>query len=527
MVCLPTVWLSRAREGAWGVRETLWEAFAHSLDAHAERVAVAGDSPVTYRELDEWSASVAGQFAAAGIGRGDPVGLYTRNRVEFVVADLAVARLGAVKVPINHMLPQAAIGTILEQARVRAVVFDAPAAEVLDGLDLFGRGILGFEAGGEGDSALAGPGAFAAPPTSGVGADDPCAIYFTGGTTGTPKGVLHTQRSTVALHYAQLLEAEIGEGDRLLLMTPLAHAAGLFAQSAMIRGSSIVLVDGFDAERAVALVAAEGVTWTFLVPTMLYRMLDVLAASERPPESSLRTVVYGAAPISPNRLVEALAAFGPIFIQLYGQTECPNWGTRLTKRDHDVAQLDRLSSCGKASILADVQIVDESGACVAPGETGEICLRSPYVLREYIGNPEATKEKFLGEWIRTGDIGVMDDAGYVYLRDRKNDMVISGGMNVYCREVEDVLVAHDDVAAVAVIGVPHDDWGESVHAFVVRRSQALTEDALVTWSRDRLAAYARPKSIDFVDALPETPFGKIDKQVLRAPYWGGRSRAIG
>jgi fatty-acyl-CoA synthase/long-chain acyl-CoA synthetase len=511
------------------VRETLWDEFGHSLRRHADRVAIrTSHADVTYAELHAWSAAIGSQLTDAGVRAGDAVALYLRNVPDFVAADLAIARLGAVKVPVNHMLPPDTIRHILDRVEARALVFSPALGEVAAGLHR--DGMHRFVAGeGDGDEEpLAGP---ETPSNSlflggSVGPGDPAAIYFTGGTTGRPKGVLHTQASTVALHYAQLLEAEIADTDRLLLMTPLAHAAGLFAQSAVIRGATIVLRDQFDAGAAVELLDEERVTWTFLVPTMLYRMLDVLR-DEPPRETTLRTVVYGAAPISPARLEEALARFGPVFIQLYGQTESPNWGTRLTKADHDPARPDRLASCGKASIMADVKIVDESGATLGPDEVGEVCLRSPYTLQEYLGDPEATREKFLGPWIRTGDIGTMDADGYVYLKDRKNDMVISGGMNVYCREVEDVLMQHAGVRAAAVIGIPNDDWGESVHACVVRGADDLGERELIGWARGRLAAYATPKSVEFVDALPETPLGKIDKKLLRAPYWEGRARAIG
>jgi fatty-acyl-CoA synthase len=226
-------------------------------------------------------------------------------------------------------------------------------------------------------------------------------------------------------------------------------------------------------------------------------------------------------------------------VQLYGQTECPNWGTRLAKDDHDPARPELLGSCGRASIMADVMVVDDDGAPLPPGATGEICLRAPYTLDEYLDAPEATAAKFLDQgWIRTGDIGFLDEQDYLYLRDRKNDMVISGGMNVYCREVEDVLARHPSVGRVAVIGIPHADWGEAVHAVVVPAAvetagagpdgaTGFDVAALLGWARGELAAYARPKSVEIVDALPETPFGKIDKKVLRAPHWAERDRAIG
>jgi fatty-acyl-CoA synthase/long-chain acyl-CoA synthetase len=219
--------------------------------------------------------------------------------------------------------------------------------------------------------------------------------------------------------------------------------------------------------------------------------------------------------------------FGPVFVQLYGQTEAPNWGTRLAKTDHDLARPHLLSSCGQASIMADVQVVDDQGTPAPAGETGEICLRAPYTLDGYLDDPQATADKFLGDWIRTGDIGLLDEHGYLYLRDRKNDMVISGGMNVYCREVEDVLTRHPSVRAAAVIGIPHEDWGEAVHAVIVPATDRFSDSELLSWARDRLAGYARPKSVELVEALPETPFGKVDKKILRAPYWTDRDRAIG
>lgn len=314
----------------------------------------------------------------------------------------------------------------------------------------------------------------------------------------------------------------------MLLMTPLAHASGLFAQSGLIRGATCVIEDGFDAERAVALLRGSEISWTFLVPTMIYRILDVLGAGE--PAGSvlaLRTIVYGAAPISPRRLRAALDAFGPVFIQLYGQTESPNWGTRLAKSDHDLDRPELLGSCGRASIAADVRVIGEDGEPLVPGQVGEIWLKTAYLMTDYLGSAQDTAEKFVAGGIRTGDIGVLDEDGYLYLRDRKNDMVISGGMNVYCREVEDVLGAHAGVAAVAVIGVPHEDWGESVHAVVVPGADGLAADELLAWARSRLASYARPKSVDVVETLPETPFGKIDKKALREPYWAGATRGIG
>ncbi|MEU7814822.1 AMP-binding protein [Pseudonocardia sp. NPDC049154] len=552
------------------MRRNLGDEFEAAFARYRERIAVeVGGRSWSFADLDRWSAAVAAQLRGRGVGAGDAVALHLTNGVEFVVADVAVARLGAVKVPVNPLLPEATVAHILRASKARAVI---------GATSLGGRADLCVSDDGGDPPAerLAGPQDVAPPERSGVGPGGRAAIYFTGGTTGLPKGVVHTQASAVAVHYAQIVEAEIAQSDRLLLSTPLAHAAGLFAQSALIRGATSVIEPGFDAARTLELLRTRGITWTFLVPTMIYRLLDLAAGSasvsrvgsagsasvsrvgsagsasvsrvgsagsarvsrvgsasvSRVGSASaetleLRTVVYGAAPIAPSRLAQALDAFGPVFVQLYGQTECPNWGTRLAKSDHDPARPELLGSCGRASIMADVQVVAEDGTPLPVGDTGEICLRSPYTLESYLDDPAATAAKFLPDgWIRTGDVGFLDAAGYLHLRDRTSDMVISGGMNVYCREVEDALARHPAVARVAVIGVPHEDWGEAVHAVVVPRA-GFDADELVAWSRGELAAYARPKSVEVVADLPETPFGKIDKKVLRAPHWAGRDRAIG
>lgn len=495
------------------MRTSLGAEFVAAFDRYRDRTAVeSAGRRWTFADLDRWSAAVARQLQALGVAPGDPVALHLGNGVEFVVADVAVARLGAVKVPINTLLPADTVRYVVEAVGARVTIVD-PAL----GVDVPGPVVLVDD--------LAGPSPAPAPPPPPIGPDARAAIYFTGGTTGRPKGVVHTQASAVALQYAQLLEAEIAQDDRLLLTTPLAHAAGVFAQSALLRGATSVVEPGFDADAVLAALRERGITWTFLVPTMLYRLLDALDGGEGPEELGLRTVVYGAAPITPDRLTRALEVFGPVFVQLYGQTECPNWGTRLAKDDHDPARPHLLDSCGRASIMADVTIVGDGSALVPTGETGEVCLRSPYVLESYLDDPSATAEKFLpGGWIRTGDLGFLDDEGYLHLRDRRADMVISGGMNVYCREVEDVLASHPAVSRVAVIGVPHDDWGEAVHAVIVG---SVDVDEVLAWCRDRLAAYARPKSAELVDDLPVTPFGKIDKKLLRAPHWARRGRAIG
>ena len=511
--------------GAW---------LSRSLRVNASRIAIESDQgALTYGQLDAWSRVLQDQLEASGVRAGDTVALYTGNREEFLVGDVAIARMGAVRTPINELLPPATVAHIVKHSDTRALLVGPQLAErAATALAEIGEDIPVWQADDGVTPLLAGATPLVRPAAGApatrhraqqVGPDELAALLYTGGTTGQPKGAAHSQRGWAAFHTAQLIEAEIRQQDRLLLMTPLAHAAGVFAQSAMLRGATVMLRSGFDVEATLRAFRDEAVSWTFLVPTMIYRLLE--AAGPNAAFPSVETIVYGAAPITPARLSQALRVFGPVFIQLYGQTECPNWGTRLVKTDHDDQRPELLTSCGQASTMAEVTVIDDEGDDVPVGEPGEVCLRAPYTLLRYHRDEQASAAKFVGDRIRTGDIGVLDDAGYLYLKDRRADMVITGGMNVYCKEVEDVLATHPSVSSVAVIGIPHEDWGEAVHAVVVAGGP-VQEDELLGWVRDRLAAYARPKSVEFTDQLPETPLGKIDKRALRAHRWGANARAI-
>ena len=552
------------------------EIYEHSFRIHATRPAVREDDrEFTYRDIWAWSDATIDLLRELGVGPGDVVAMYAGNRAEWIVFDSAVARLGAVKTPANYM---SALDTVLYQlefAGASVVITDyelgsalaerlasnpeAPAGTTTPGRprivqlsDPAGRTIPGAIPFPEV------PGADYTPRAGEIPADPDVRsqLNFTGGTTGRPKAVAHTRRSAAAAFYIQMIEADIAVGEQMLVMSPLAHAAGALALAGIGRGATVRILAAFDAQRVVDLLIEEGITWTFMVPTMIYRVLDIIDALDELPELRLRTIVYGAAPMSPTRLEHGLRIFGQVFIQLFGQTEAPQFCTRLSKLDHDPARPHLLASCGNPTLFTFVKVTDDTGAELPLGELGEITVKTPFALTEYVGNPEATAEKFWDGWVRTGDMGVMDADGYVYLKDRRNDMIISGGFNVYSREVEDVLAGHPQVAQAAVIGVPHPDWGEAVHAVIVARTvpeapagrapsaqppaadggtsreapaagSPLTDAALIEFSRDKLANYARPKTVEFVAELPQTPFGKIDKKALRAPHWEGRDRSIG
>lgn len=520
------------------------EIYEHSFRVHRNLTAVREDTrEFTYKEIWTWSDATIDQLRDLGVDNDDVVGIFAGNRAEWVVIDTAIARMGAVRTPANYMSAIETVVYQLKYAGAKVVVADYElGTALLEQLDV-NHGIKIVQLSDPQGRTIPGSIPHVDPPGTDVeGRDtiqhrDPDArssINFTGGTTGKPKAVLHSARSAAAALYIQMIEAEIGVGERMLVMSPLAHAGGALMQAGIARGANVRILDSFDAQRTVDLLVRDDITWTFMVPTMIYRVLDVIDELPEIPKLALRTVLYGAAPMSPTRLEHGLEVFGQVFIQLFGQTEAPQFCTRLSKLDHDVDRPELLASCGNPSLFTEVRVTDDHGNTVPIGELGEISVLTPFALTEYIGNPEATAEKFWDDWVRTGDMGTMDDQGYVYLKDRRNDMIISGGFNVYSREVEDVLSKHPQVSQSAVVGIPHPDWGEAVHAVIVLRdadteaaADNLTEEELIEFCRNKLAGYARPKTVEFVTELPLTPFGKIDKKVLRAAHWEGMTRAIG
>lgn len=516
---------------------TLTDALVDSLDRFADRVAIRVDGEsYTYRELDERSNAVANALLARGVGPGDRVALMTSNSLGYVVADLALLKAGAIKLPLNDMLTEDDFAYMLSDSRTETVIAGAAFTDTLASLvktvDTVERGFVIDADSDQFDSLadLTADGDETTPPDVDLAPTDPVGHFYTGGTTGKPKGVIHSQENFLQVIYAHTMELDMTSSDTLLLMTPLPHSAGLFLWASLVLGSKTVIRPGFDPAQALQDIEAHGVTWTFLVPTMIYAVLDHpdLAATDT---SSLETLVYGAAPMTPARLREGLDEFGAVFTQFYGQTEVPNLITVLGKEEHRIAIEDgkegRLGSAGQPTLMADVKIVDaETGERQPPGAEGEIMATAPYVMEGYWERPEATAETVDDGWVHTGDIGRMDEDGYVSLLDRKSNMIISGGMNVYSTAVEEALMEHPGVSQVAVIGVPDEKWGEAVTAIVVPGEERLTAVELHEFADERLADYKRPKQVQFRETLPKTPYGKIDKKALREPFWEDADRSI-
>lgn len=372
----------------------------------------------------------------------------------------------------------------------------------------------------------------ATPPELDYDMDDVIAIMPTGGTTGKPKGVMQTHRNMSVSVASSLITVNYAPGEAIvnLAAAPMTHSAGFMSLSASARGGTVVVLPKPDPAALLDAIERHRVTEFFLPPTVIYRLLEQPGIEQRD-FSSLRYFMYGAAPMSVEKLKKALTVFGPVMFQGYGQTEVPGAIAFMRPGDHfvdgRVAPDGRLGACGLPSALNALAILDDAGRKLPPGDSGEICVRGDIVMKGYYKEPEKTAETIVAGWLHTGDIGFLDDEGFLHITDRKKDVVISGGFNVYPSEVEQVLWSHAAVQDCAVIGVPDANWGEAVKAVVelVPGTHA-TEEQLIALCKQKLGAVKAPKSVDFVSQLPRSAAGKVLKKDIRAPYWAEAGRAI-
>jgi fatty-acyl-CoA synthase len=477
----------------------------------------------TYREMEERVSQVAQLLSAMGLGRGDGIAVLAANRAEVVFANWAAQSLGMRYTPLHPKGSEEDHLYILAQAGISALVVDAISFGER-GRALATRADLRrvFVLGGDfGIDLTAEANRFAPKPVeSHACPEDICNVYFTGGTTGRPKGAAHRHVSVTSATVQSLAVWDWPAEVRFLIATPISHAAGGMLTPTLLRGGAFHVLPAFEVKAFLETIERERITATFMVPSMIYDLLDK-APLEDYDLSSLQMIIYGGAPISPSRLREAIERIGPKFCQLYGQTESPNLITYLSREDHDLTRPHLLESCGLPVPPNQVKLIKDDGSEAAVGEAGEICVRGPLVMAGYWNNPEETSKAFKDGWLHTGDVARRDEQGFLYVVDRLKDMVISGGFNVFTREVEDCLAQHPAVAGAAVIGVPHPRWGEAVTAFVVLRPGASADaEELIELVREKKGAVQAPKSIEFVASLPLTAVGKVDKKILREPFWG-------
>jgi len=463
-----------------------------------------------------------------GLGPGDGVSALMANRPEVFMLRTAAQLIGCRYTPLALLAGPADLAHILAEAEIALLAHDPATVE---------RAREAAAAGGCGQViAVGGGGPRCLLELASRESDEPFAplvgedalgqLSFTGGTTGKSKGVMLPHRALVQCAMMMLAEYDWPAAPRMLLATPLSHAAGSMVVPVLLRGGTVHVASGFEPERYLRTIAAENINAAFGVPTMIHALLAA-PTLDRATLGSLETFIYGASPIAPATLLEAMERIGPVFMQLYGQTEAPNTICLLRRAEHDPARPGLLSSCGQPMAGIAVALLGEDGAPVPRGEPGEICVAGRLVMEGYWKRPAVTAEALRDGWLHTGDVAREDEEGYLHIVDRRKDMIISGGFNVYPREVEDALATHPDVAAVAVIGVPDERWGELVQAFVVpRRGRTPDTVALSAHVRALKGPVQAPKTIVLVDSLPVTPIGKVDKKALRAGFWAEGSRQV-
>ncbi|WP_448579832.1 class I adenylate-forming enzyme family protein [Thermaurantiacus sp.] len=457
---------------------------------------VEGGRTLSFADFDRETRRFAAAMLGLGLARRDRVGVLLPNGIDALIAYYGLARAGLVRVSLNTR----------ETAQDhRDKLADSGSAAVLVAADW---GDLGCPAIPPDRLAALVAGASPDPPTVERTLDEPYRLGYTGGTTGRPKAVTLTERGELAELSAFLcdLVPDLGGDDRFLHAAPIAHASGAFFLPALVRGATSLVMPKFDAAAFVALAQEGQATMTFLVPTMLALLLEEPALSSA--QLGFRRICYGAAPIAPAVYARAEARFGKVFAQTYGQAESPMVITVLRPDEHD-----RAGSCGRPYTLADVGVMDDDGALLPPGEVGEIVVRGPQLMARYWNRPEETAQALRGGWLHTGDIGRMDADGFFYLLDRKGDLIISGGYNVYPREVEDVLLSLPGVVEAAVVGLPDETWGDRVHAVVT--GTGLDPAAVLAAVRPLLAGYKLPRGISVWPELPKSAAGKVLRRSVR------------
>lgn len=496
-----------------------------------------GSKRITFSEFNRRVNSLIRALLSVGVKKGDVIGILSWNCLEYTDVFGAAMKGGFIASPFNPRLQTSELDYLINYSEANVLFVGPELFEKVESLRPHLSKVkvfISFE-NTHPDMVLHNEllkSYSSEEPAVHVIRDDPLYIFYTSGTTGIPRGALYTHRRKMedTRIYAQALGAEVG--DKHVMVMPLFHIGG-HAQfwTFFYAGGSNVIMKFFDPELTLKTIQEERATDIHVVPTHLVSMFS-LPDFETYDLSSLKRIWYAASPMPLEILKKAIKKFGPILIQGYGQTESGPLVSCLPKQAHNViegSQEDQkiLVSCGQPCPGVHIRIVNEKGEDVRPGELGEIIVHGEQIMVEYWKRPEETRETIVDGWLHTGDIGRYDEKGYIYIIDRKRDMIISGGENIYPREVEEVLYQHPSVKEVAVIGIPDPYWVERVHAVVVlKEGMAVTQEELIEFCKQRIARYKAPKSVEFVDFLPKTPSGKILKRELREKYWKGLERKI-
>jgi fatty-acyl-CoA synthase len=502
-----------------------------------------GNTTLTGGQLAERISQYIQAFEALGAGSDAAVGLLSLNRPEVLMIIGAGQTQGYRRTALHPLGSLDDHAYVLNDAEITSLIIDPNPMFVERALGLLEKvpGLTQVLTIGPVPEALAGVAvdlnaeAAKYSPKPLVAADLPPdhigGMAYTGGTTGKPKGVIGTVQSITTMTTIQLAEWEWPEHPKFLMCTPLSHAGAAFFVPTIVKGGEMVVLSKFDPAEVLRVIEEQKITATMLVPSMIYALMDHPDSHTRD-LSSLETVYYGASAMNPVRLAEAIRRFGPIFAQYYGQSEAPMVITYLAKGDHDEK---RLTSCGRPTLFARTALLGDDGKPVPQGEVGEICVSGPLLSGGYWNLPDETSRTFHDGWMHTGDLAREDEDGFWYIVDRTKDMIVTGGFNVFPREVEDVVAEHPSVAQVCVIGTPDEKWGEAVTAVVVLRPDAPSDEESVSKMtaeiqaavKERKGSVQSPKQVIVVESVPVTALGKPDKKSVRAQFWEGASRAVG
>jgi acyl-CoA synthetase (AMP-forming)/AMP-acid ligase II len=490
----------------------------------------------TWSQADERVNRLANALIGLGVKRGDHVAVLSKNCNEYFETYFGCARSGSICTAINYRLTPRELRYVIGNSEAKVVIVSdefldtleevRPDLEKAEHYVVIGqapKGMLGY------DDLLAG--ASPIQPNLEQHEDDVVLQMYTSGTTGLPKGAMLTHRNLITNAIGCSFGMQMQPNDCILMVAPLYHmAAGMCSLAVILQGGPILIHRDFNPIAILDDMEGGEVTVALLIPVMINFLLQMPDIEKRD-FKNIRGIIYGASPMPVEVLRRAIEIFKCDFVQGYGQTESSAVLCILRPEDHVLEgtpeQLKRLGSAGTEVFGSEVRVVNEDGNDVKPGEIGEVIGRGHNVMKGYWNMPEATAETLRDGWLHTGDLATVDEGGYVYILDRVKDMIISGGENVYSREVEEVLFMHPAIADAAVIGVPDPQWGETVKAIIVLRDgQTATEEDIVNFCRKYLAGFKRPRSVDFVESLPRNLSGKVLKKILREPYWRDQDRMV-
>jgi acyl-CoA synthetase (AMP-forming)/AMP-acid ligase II len=497
---------------------------------------VEGEQSWTFSEARKLSCRMAHALVRAGLRKETKAGVLSPNDPRAWLCVLGIWRAGLSWVPLNPTVPAADLHRVIDEFDCEVLFYHpsmAPTvAELAPSLPKVKHYVCLDDSPDHPSLSDWTAGLPDTPPDVRYEMDDVVAVFATGGTTGASKGVMNTHRSFAVCmaHFMIAMRYRADEPIVNLAALPMTHAAGVFSLAATARGGTVVILPKGEPNAVLDAIERHRVTELFLAPTVIYRLMEAPGVADRD-LSSLRFLTCGAAPMSTEKLRRAIDMFGPVMAEGYGLVEAFAAISFMCPEEHlvdgKVAPDSRLASCGRPNPLINVEIQDADGRSVPAGVSGEICVRGDLVMKGYYKAPEKTAETIIDGWLHTGDVGHFDEDGYLFITDRKKDMIISGGLNIFPSEVEQVIWSHPAVQDCAVIGIPHDDWGEMVTAVVELNPGADVDSGeLIALCRERLGPVRAPKLVEFVESLPRSANGKVLKRAIREWYWAGRSRRI-